>query len=267
MKKFARVSKLHYLIIAAVFTVLAFAPAAFAAKKEVIWYVAASMTKPAQAMVDKFNAENQDMEIVLNVGGSGELLSKITASKVGDFYTPASTSFLVKAKDAGVVTKETPLLQQLPVFGLSKSGVNKIKTFTDAAKPGLKVALGNPETMASGKTWVEMEKKMPEDIVKGIRANTQVEALNINQVQNYITTDVVDVGLIFDSMAKNNKIPYVEIPMEYNIAETSHLVQLNTSKNSQEDLDKVQKFIYDNFSIFENAGYTPAGEARTQGGL
>lgn len=258
MKRFARITKLHYLMIAAVFCVLAFAPAAFAAKKEVVWYVAASMTKPAQVMVDKFNAENQDMEIVLNVGGSGELLSKITASKVGDFYTPASTSFLDKSKEAGLVAKETPLLMQSPVFGLSKSGVDKIKSYADVAKPGLKVALGNPETMASGKTWLEIEKKLPEDIAKGIRANTQVEALNINQVQNYIQTDVVDTGLIFDSMAKNNQIPYVEIPAEYNVPETSHLVQLNTSKNTQADLDKVQKFIFDNFSIFEDAGYAPA---------
>ena len=258
MKRLARVTKLHYLLIAAIFCVLAFAPAAFAAKKEIVWYVAASMTKPAQVMVDKFNAENKDMEIVLNVGGSGELLSKITASKVGDFYTPASTSFLKRCEDAGLITKATPLLQQVPVFGLSKSGVTKIKTFEDVAKPGLKVALGNPETMASGKTWVEIEKKMPADLVKGIRSNTQVEALNINQVQNYITSDVVDTGLIFDSMAKNGKIPYVEIPVEYNIPETSHLVQLNTSKNNQADLDKVQKYIFDNFSIFADAGYSKA---------
>lgn len=253
MKRFARI-----ILAAAIFCVLAFAPNAFAAKKEVVWYVAASMTKPAQVLVDKFNTENQDMEIVLNVGGSGELLSKITASKVGDFYTPASTSFLQRAKDAGVVASEKTLLQQLPVFGLSKTGVNKIKSFDDLTKSGLRIALGNPETMASGKTWIEMEKKMPEDIVKAIRSNTQVEALNINQIQNYITADVVDAGLLFDSMAKNNKIAYVDIPAEYNIAETSHLVQLNTSKNAQADLDKVQKFIFDNFNIFANAGYSAA---------
>jgi len=61
--------------------------------KDIYWYLAASMTKPAKEIVARFNEEHKD-KILLITGGSGELLSKIYAAKRGDLYTPAEESFL-----------------------------------------------------------------------------------------------------------------------------------------------------------------------------
>lgn len=229
-----------------------------AAKTEVHVFLAASMTKPAKVLADKFNADNPEMEMLLNIGSSGELLSKIAVSGMGDIFIPASDAFLAQAEEKQVVASSRPFLKQWPVFCLSKSGVATIKTFDDLAKPGLKIVLGNPKTTALGQTWAEIEKLLPIDQAAAIRANMTLEAAQANQIAQYINTDVVDAGLLFDSIAKANNFTYVEIPAEVNIPETSHIAILTTSKLNKAQQDAVANYILNNIQIFINAGYSPA---------
>lgn len=243
-------------LLASVCVMLMLAPAALAAKKEFTVYVAASMTKPAKALADKFNAEHDDMEIVLNIGSSGELLTKMEMAKLGDFFVPASDSFLQQALEKDLITESEPFIQQWPVFCVSKSGAEQIKTFDDLAKPGLKIAVGNPKTTALGQTWAMIETKLPAEQAKAIRANMTVEAAQANQVVQYINTDVISAGLSFDSIAKANGFTYVEIPADVNQPDTAHLAVLKFSQHTPEDIAKVRQYIMENIDIFEKAGYS-----------
>lgn len=258
MKKTCVLAKLSCLLIIMAFALTALAPCALAAKKEFIVYLAASMTKPAKTMADKFNAEHDDMEILLNIGSSGELLSKMETARMGDFFIPASDSFLQQAMEKDMIAETRPFLRQWPVFCVSKSGAEQIKNFDDLAKPGLKIAVGNPKTTALGQNWAIIETKLPAEQAKAIRDNMTVEAAQANQIVQYINTDVVSAGLLFDSIAQANGFTYVEIPAEINVPETSHLAVLNFTKNTPEDLAKVQQYIMDNIDIFEKAGYSRA---------
>ena len=258
MKKTCRLTQLACLFMIVAFASLALAPCALAAKKEFTIYLAASMTKPAKALADKFNAEHDDMEIVLNIGSSGELLTKMDMAKLGDFFIPASDSFLQQAAEKDMIAASEPFVQQWPVFCVSKSGAEQIKSFADLAKPGLKIAVGNPKTTALGQTWAVIETRLPAEQAAAIRANMTVEAAQANQVVQYINTDVIDAGLSFDSIAKANGFTYVEIPADVNQPETSYLAVLKFSKHTPEDLAKIQQYIIENLDIFEKAGYSRA---------
>lgn len=258
MNKIYKSVKFLVLLLIAGFLLATLPAATMAAKKEFTVYLAASMTKPAKALAEKFNAEHDDMEILLNIGSSGELLSKMETAKMGDIFIPASDSFLQQARDKDMVAESVPFIRQWPVFCLSKSGAEKIKSFDDLAKPGLKIAVGNPKTTALGQTWAVIETRLPATQAEAIRANMTVEAAQANQVVQYINTDVIDAGLSFNSIAKANGFTYVEIPATANLPETSYIATLKFSKHTPEDLALVRQYFMDNIVIFEQAGYSKA---------
>lgn len=220
---------------------------------ELYWYLAASMSKPGREVVEKYN-QNADCHVFLVVGGSGQLLSQLHLAGKGDMYTPASGAFLEKAKAMNIVRDYRLLLQQTPVFGISKTKASAIKTFDHILQPGLRIALGNPKTMALGKTYQGIEEKMPGDIKKKIRQSTVLEAININQIVNYVSSGAVDTGIMFDTTATANRIPFVYIPEEYNVKNRAYLVELVYSDKSEE-VRKLQEFIFKQDAVFEKYGF------------
>jgi len=222
--------------------------------EKIYWYLAASMTKPGKAIVQKYNKTHED-EVVLILGGSGQILNKIILSKKGDLYTSANEKYYKKASSENVVFNGEKLLVQTPVFGISKKAESRITGFTDLLKPGIKIALGNPDTMAIGKTYqMKIEPQMPKDMAKKIRDNTIINPTNVSQTTNYVLSSTVDAGLMFDSGAKLNKLKYVEIPDKYNTGVTAYISLVKYSKNK--DLAKsFLEYVRKNAYMFEEYGY------------
>jgi molybdate transport system substrate-binding protein len=221
---------------------------------ELYWYLGASMSKPGKEAVEKYNQQTKTCRVLLAIGGSGQLLSQLQMAKKGDLYTPASEAFLNKAKELGVVAGHRLLLEQRPVFGLSSEGAGKIKNFTDLMNPGNRIALGNPKTMALGKTYLGIEAKMDEGTRKGIRKNVLLLAININQVVNYLLTNTVDAGITFDTTATANGLPYIQIPEELSRTNRAFLVKLIFSEHPEE-VERFQNFLFKQQAIFKKYGF------------
>jgi len=222
-----KISMRRLLLISLIFCVLCSRSTA----SEIYWYLAAAMSKPGKEIVEKFNEQTKNSEVYLILGGSCALLSRITVSGKGDLYTPGSEYFLNKAKKLGMVKRNKPLLLQKPVIGLSAGGIKKIRNFNDLIKPGIRIAFGNPKLTVLGKAFLEIKDKMGTKLIKRLEKNSAVEGINANQIANYILSDTVDAGFIFDTVAKANKIPYIEIPDKFNVASVAYMILLNSSKN------------------------------------
>jgi len=221
--------------------------------KDIYWYLAASMTKPAKEIVESYNKKGKD-KMFLITGGSGELLSKIYASKRGDLYTPADERFLKKAIQLGVIKKYKPLLIQEPVLAFAKNSKVEFDNISNICEANVKIALGNPETMAMGKIFESMQELMPPNIYNCIKEKKTVDPLNISQTVNYLINNVVDVGMLFKSTAKINKLKYIEIPTQWNVKEKAYLSQLIYTKDIKATEAAIQ-FIEKNLYIFERNGY------------
>jgi len=222
--------------------------------EKIYWYLAASMTKPGKALVQQYNKTHKD-KVVLILGGSGQILNKIILSKKGDLYTSANEKYYRKAASENVVFYGEKLLVQTPVFGISKKAASRIKNFEDLLKPGIKIALGNPDTMAIGKTYqMKIEPKMPEKVADKIKSNTIINPTNISQTTNYVLSSSVDAGLMFDSGAKLNKLEYIEIPDKYNTGVTAYISLVKYSKN-KESAKSFLEYVRSNSHIFEEYGY------------
>lgn len=226
---------------------------------DLYWYLASSMTRPGQEMVETFNRGDHPFTVILISGGSGQLLSKITAAGKGDLYTPAAFSYVAKAEGLGLLKSHSPLIIQTPVFALSVSGKEKIHSWSDLIKPGMRIGLGNSKTMALGRSYLQIKEKMGPELTAKMSRNMVVEAVNVSQIINYLKSDIVDAGIAFDSTAKANKLSYIEIPAPYNQPETAPLIRLQSEANGDNSSLFID-FIMANLAIFDKHGFRPVGQ-------
>jgi molybdate transport system substrate-binding protein len=223
---------------------------------DIYWYLASSMAKPGREVVQKYNAQGDSEQVILITGGSGQLLSKIAGAGKGDFYTPASSDYVEKIEKLGFVHNYKPFLVQTPVFALSHNGSRQIKDVNDIGRPGVKVGLGNPRTMALGRSYAGIRKTLDPGLAAAIDKNVVVEAMNVSQIMNYLKQGIIDVGISFDTTANVHSLEYVEIPQSSCKQEKVPLVRLNFS-GGQSGAD-FERFLFENILIFTRYGFRTA---------
>ncbi len=224
---------------------------------DLYWYLASSMTKPGKEIVELFNRGDHPFQVILIPGGSGQLLAKISSSRKGDLYTPAAMSYVEQVDKIDLLDSLIPLVVQTPVFALSASGKQRIKSWSDLTTAGIRIGLGNPKTMALGKSYEGIKEKMGSQLAGQIKANTVVEGVNVSQIINYLKTDIIDAGIAFDSAARASSLHYIPIPIEFNHQEIAPLVRLK-SEESQGNTTRFTEFIIANLNIFEKYGFKAA---------
>ncbi|MFW8601822.1 molybdate ABC transporter substrate-binding protein [Desulfobacterota bacterium M19] len=221
------------------------------------WYLAASMSRPGREIVKRFNERHHPFTVILITGGSGQLLSKIISAGRGDLYTPAAITYAAKAEKLGLLKNYRPLIAQTPVFALSTADRQKIHSWSDLSKPGIRIGLGNPGTMALGKSYELIKKKMRPQSRTGIARNKVVEAVNVSQIISYLKANIIDAGIAFNSTAKANNLTYIEIPAACNHTEIAPLIRLKSEKSSKNSV-LFTAFILKHMNIFKKYGFKPA---------
>lgn len=221
---------------------------------DLYWYLASSMVKPGKEVAKRFNAEHSNVHVVVVSGGSGQLLSKIVASKKGDLYTPAAADYIAQVQQLGLLEKYQPFIEQRLVFALSKSGQKKIQRFEELHRKGIRIAFGNPKTMALGRLYRRVEEAMGENAAMRLRKNQVVAGLNVSQVINYLQADIVDAGIAFDSAAKANGLAYITLPDSLSLTATAPLIQLKSQRSAVHSRQFID-FLFQSREIFEQYGF------------
>lgn len=224
---------------------------------DLYWYLASSMARPGQEMVKRFNQGDHPFTVLLITGGSGQLLSKIAASHKGDIYSPATSSYVNQTEELGLLKSHSSLIVQTPVFALSKSGSRTIRSWSDLGRKGIRLGLGNPKTMALGRSYLQIMEKSGPELAASFNRNKVVEALNVSQIINYLKSDIIDAGITFDSTARVNNLNMIKIPEHYNHLETAPLIRLKSETDAKNSTVFIE-FITDNMAIFEKHGFQPA---------
>lgn len=217
------------------------------------WFCSAAAKNPSLEIAKLFNKTHKD-RVFLIAGGTGQVLEQMRLSKRGDIYTCLDEKFFNLAKKMGLVLKYKKILTMTPVFGLSERGGKKIKSFKDLFKPGIKIAGGNPKTMALGKTYMYLEKRLPKKLSRSLKRNTTVYAINISQIINYLKLSVVDAGILFKSVARMNKLKFIKIPKKYNRIKTGYLAEISFGES--EAKDELFMFILKHLYIYKKWGFT-----------
>jgi len=122
---------------------------------------AGSASKPATEEAAKAFEKKSGIKVDLLFGGSGYVLSQMKLSHQGDLYFPGSSDYMQIAKAQGLVDpkSERIVVYLVPAINVPKGNPKHIHSLADLAKPGIKVAIANPEGVCLGDYAVEILEK------------------------------------------------------------------------------------------------------------
>lgn len=94
------------------------------------------------------------VKVELRLGGSGSVLSAMKISKTGDVFIPGSPEYLAQAVKLGVVNITTAHVRMfaylVPAIIVQKGNPKNITSLEDLARPGIRVGIGDPESVCVG---------------------------------------------------------------------------------------------------------------------
>jgi molybdate transport system substrate-binding protein len=143
------------------------------AKERLLLFAGAASKPPTEEAVKIFEKKTGvDVDIIF--GGSGYVLSQMILARKGDLYFPGSSDYMEKAKKEGYVYPETEriLVYLVPAINVQRGNPRKVRTLKDLTRPGLRVAIANPEGVCVGAYAVEIiEKNLTPDEQNAFRKN------------------------------------------------------------------------------------------------
>jgi len=119
--------------------------------KELTAFVGSASKPPMEEAAAAFEKET-GIKVYLNFGGSGTMLSQIELSQSGDLYVPGSPDYMVKAERDVMVDPASvkKIAYLIPVIAVQHGNPKNIQSLADLARPGIEVAIGNPEAVCVG---------------------------------------------------------------------------------------------------------------------
>ncbi len=144
------------LILALVAAVLVFAGmgSSLSTMEEKIVVFAGAASAPVLEEAARLFEAKHGIKVELRLGGSGSVLSAMRISKAGDLYIPGSPEFLLQAAELGVVNLTAGHVEILaylvPAIIVQKGNPSNITSLEDLARPGLRVGIGDPQSVCVG---------------------------------------------------------------------------------------------------------------------
>lgn len=131
---------------------------AFAGAGEPLLVFAGAASKPPTEEVARLYKQRTGVRVDLIFGGSGYVLSQMKLARRGDLYFPGSSDYMEKAKREGDVLPDTEkiVVYLVPAINVRKGNPHGIRTLRDLTRPGLRVAIANPEGVCVGAYAVEI---------------------------------------------------------------------------------------------------------------
>jgi molybdate transport system substrate-binding protein len=180
-------------------------------------FAAASLTGSFQEIADAFTAENPDVEIVFNFGGSSGLATQIVEAAPADVFAAASPATMKTVTDAGLTdgdpTDFASNSLEIAVAKDNPGAITGIDDFADADKTIALCAVEVPCGAASDKLFTEL----------GITPSVDTYEQDVKAVLTKVELGEVDAGLVYvtDVLEAGDGVEGIEVdsaPVQYPIA-------------------------------------------------
>jgi len=169
---------------------------AYGAESLLVYAGAAS--KPPTEEAARAYEQKTGVKVDVIFGGSGYVLAQMKLAKQGDLYFPGSSDYMEKAKRDGdvLVDTETVLVYLVPAINVQKGNPHQIRTLQDLCRPGLRLAIANPEGVCVGAYAVEIvENALSLEEIAAFRANIANYTSSCERTATAISLRQVDAVL------------------------------------------------------------------------
>jgi molybdate transport system substrate-binding protein len=98
------------------------------------------------------------IKVLVNYGGSGSLLSQMELARKGDVYLAGSPDYISigERKKLLIPGTDKRVSYLIPAIIVPKANPAHIRSLDDLARPGVRVGIGNPDTVCLGLYGVEL---------------------------------------------------------------------------------------------------------------
>lgn len=223
---------------------------------DLLIYAGAGLKKPMEKIKTSFEKEN-DKKLNIIYAGSGQLLGQLEQSGKGDIFIVGSKATYDTAIEKDLAQEGVGIAHHTPVIVTAKGNPKNIKSLKDLSNEGIKVALGEPEANAIGKTSVKIFEK---NKIEGIEENVVVKTATVNELYQAIDNGNADVAIVTrDGALGNDNLEIIEIPEGENIDQIINAGILKSTKDEKTS-EEFMKFLTSDESIgyFKEFGFNPA---------
>ncbi len=114
--------------------------------------------KPAMEEIARLFEEETGIKVEMLLGGSGGLLYQIEMSERGEVYIPGSPDYIIIGERKGLLVEKSDrfVAYLIPAIITPADNPAGIHSLNDLARPGLKVGMGNPDTVCLGLYGIEL---------------------------------------------------------------------------------------------------------------
>ena len=137
----------------------------------------------------------EGLRVHMIFGGSGTLLSQIELSKKGEIYLPGSPDYIIKGKRKKLLIHDSDRIVSYLVPAIITPAGNPadIKNLKDLTKPGIRVGIGNPETVCLGLYGIELLEK--NKLLRPVLENVVTFGASCSKTANLASLKQVDAIL------------------------------------------------------------------------
>ncbi|MEV7476010.1 molybdate ABC transporter substrate-binding protein [Pseudarthrobacter oxydans] len=192
-------------------------------------YAAASLKSTFTEIAAEFEAANPGTKVTLNFAGSSDLVTQITQGAPADVFASADTKNMAKLSDARLIDR-TPTNFATNVLEIAVPPANpaSIASFTDLAKPGVKVVVCAPQGPC-GSATEKVERAM------GTTLKPVSEESSVGDVLSKVISGEADAGLVYatDVKAAGDKVKGIKFSDSGQAVNTYPIATLDSSKNKE----------------------------------
>jgi len=251
------IKRVMVLVLAVMVLLIAFGGCAEGEQKTITAFCG-SASKPAMEEAAQAFKETAGIEVYLNFGGSGTVLSQMKVSKSGDLYIPGSPDYMAIAEEDGVVDPESVKIISylVPAILVQEGNTKNIQSLSDLAKPGIEIGIGNPEAVCVGLYAYEILEY--NNLLAEVKPNIVTHAESCSKTASLVALKSVDAILgwrVFSYWHDNIDVVYLE-PEQ--IPRLSYIPgAISTYTEDRESSQKLLDFLVSpqGQGIFSNWGY------------
>lgn len=226
---------------------------------ELYLYAGAGLRHPVETIISRFEKQTGN-KVVVEYGGSGQILTRFNLTKSGDLFLPGSADYVEKLEQEGYVVKSYPLVLHTPVLVVRKDTGKDIKTIEDLANSSLRLGVGDPKAIAlgrSGEILMNASGFGPE-----LKKKITTQTTTIKQLLIYLLNGDIDAAIIGRSDAVNHPDKLLILPTpEGTPEEVATIAVLKTSAQPELAQQLADYFASpEGIKAFTDAGFLPVNK-------
>ena len=198
--------------------------------------------QPAMDDIGEVYFHRTGTRVDFSYAGAGMLLATLSSTRRGDLYIPGESFYVALARERGFIAEEKPVVYFLPVIVVQKGNPKRIRSLQDLSRPGLRVAIGDPEALAVGPVTQRILSRA--GVRDAVQRNVTMQAGCIPELANAVSMRTVDAGIVWDAVAAQHAKNVDAVPIEPRYNEVAEVLVTTLSCSKQPDeARKLMEFI------------------------